>query len=106
MKNSNRNGRSNSEKRSRVIALLTRKEIEFIDKLSMDALFSTGSKLSRIEVFAALVDAAMALNISAHGVRERQDLVLKIFAAAGQTRNAEQRCSAEDTTVTDREIGA
>ncbi|UCC95978.1 MAG: PilZ domain-containing protein [Candidatus Omnitrophota bacterium] len=63
----------------RVVAFLNRHEMEFLDKLSMDSLFSTGYKLSRIDVIAALVDVAMALGISAKGVKSRGSLVWRIL---------------------------
>jgi len=43
----------NSSK-ARLIAMISRDEMDFIDKLGKDALFSTGRKLSRTEVIAAL----------------------------------------------------
>lgn len=67
------------KKRRRVIALLTRDEMEFLERLGMDSLFSTGSKLSRVEVISALVDAAMLLNISAIGVKNKKELVQKML---------------------------
>lgn len=70
------------KKRQRVIALLKREEMEFLEKLGMDSLFSTGSKLTRVEAISALVDAAMLLNISAIGVKNKQELVQKILDAA------------------------
>lgn len=69
-------------KRRRVIALLTREEMEYLDRLGMDALFSTGSKLSRIVIIGALLDAAMALDVSAKGIRNKKELVREILEAA------------------------
>ncbi len=77
MKNNN-----NQKKRRRVIALLTREEMEFLDKLGMDALFSTGSKLSRVEIIAALIDAAMALGISTKDIKNKKELVQRILDTA------------------------
>lgn len=74
--------KSKNVERQRVIALLNRGEIEFLDKLGLDALFSTGLKLSRVEIVAALVDAAMALEISAKDVKDKEELVRRILAAA------------------------
>jgi len=56
-----------------------REELEFIEKLGMDALFSTNSKLSRVDIMAALVDAAMALGISAEGVKNKKELAQRIL---------------------------
>lgn len=66
----------------RVIALLTREEMEFLDKVGMDSLFSTGSKLSRVEMISALVNAALALGISGEGVRNKDEMIQKIIDTA------------------------
>lgn len=78
-RNSNQNGNSRKIKQRRVIALLKREEMEYLDRLGMDSLFSTGSKLSRVEIIGAFVDAAMLLGISAKEVRTKQELVQKIL---------------------------
>ncbi len=75
------NGNHKSVKKCRVIALLSREEMEFLDKLGMDSLFSTGSKLSRSEIMSALVDAAMMLDLSAKGVKSKKELVQKFIDA-------------------------
>lgn len=51
-------------KKHRVITMLERKEIDFLDKLGKDALFSTGHKLSHSDILRGLIDAAMELNFS------------------------------------------
>ncbi len=48
----------------RVITMLCRDEIDFLDKLGKDALFSTGHKLSHNEILRALIDFAMEMGIS------------------------------------------
>lgn len=69
--------------RSRVVALLTREEMDFIDKLSKDALFSTGHKLSRTEIISALIDAVSTKDISAEGVRSKSELEEKLRSKDG-----------------------
>ncbi|MFC1806966.1 hypothetical protein ACFL0T_01170 [Candidatus Omnitrophota bacterium] len=72
--------RDKSEKRKgRIVAFLNREEIDFIDKLSKDALFSTGHKLSRTDIIRALVNAIKAGDIDAEGVRSKQDLEKKLL---------------------------
>lgn len=44
------------EKIQRVVTFLNREEVDFLDKLGKDALFSTGLKLSRVKLIAWLVD--------------------------------------------------
>jgi hypothetical protein len=48
----------------RVITMLGRQEIDFLDKLGKDALFSTGHKLSYNDILRGLIDFAMEINIS------------------------------------------
>ena len=63
----------------RAIALLNREEIEFLEKLGMDALFSTGHKLTKVDMIAGLIDAAIKLKITGHGVTDKEALVEKIL---------------------------
>jgi len=73
-------GKNNTARqKGRIIALLTREEMEFLDKVGMDALFSTGHKISRIDVISALVEAAMELKLSAEDVATKEDLVARIL---------------------------
>ena len=58
MKNENKS----NDTRRRVVALLNRREIEFLDQLALDAQFSTGSKLTRVEVIASLIDISGAMS--------------------------------------------
>ena len=75
------NRRNKANIKQRVIALLTREEMEFLEKLGMDSLFSTGARLSRIDIISALLDAAMELELSAKGVRGKKELVDRILNA-------------------------
>ena len=66
-------------KRGRIVAFLTRDEIDFIDKLSKDALFSTGRKLSRTDIIRAFVDAVKVQDISAEGIHSKTELEEKLL---------------------------
>ena len=48
----------------RVITMLNRDELEFLDKLGKDSLFSTGHKLSYNEILKGLIDFAMETEVS------------------------------------------
>jgi hypothetical protein len=48
----------------RVITMLGREEMDFLDKLGKDALFTTGHKLSYNDILKALIDFAMESGIS------------------------------------------
>ena len=63
----------------RVITMLHRDEIDFLDKLGKDALFSTGHKLSYNEILEGLVDFAMDMGISGRNVDSLAKLKEKIF---------------------------
>ena len=47
----------------RVITALGREEMDFLDKIGKDALFTTGHKLSYNEILRALIDFAMEAGI-------------------------------------------
>jgi hypothetical protein len=74
--------RNKRDKRIRVIALLTREEVEFIDKVGLDSHFSTGMKLSRVDIVSSLVHAAMSLGVSGEGIKSKKELIEKIIHAA------------------------
>ena len=63
----------------RVITMLDRRELEFLDKLGKDALFSTGHKLSYNEILKGLIEFAMDLRLSAEGVNSLNALKEKIL---------------------------
>ena len=68
------------ETTKRLVALLNKEKIEFINRLSVDAFFSTGRRLTKVDIIAALVDAAIELDISAIGAKNRQDFTKKIIS--------------------------
>ena len=52
----------------RVITLLDRQQLEFLDKLGKDSLFSTGHKLSYSEILRGLIELAMDMKVSGENV--------------------------------------
>ena len=66
----------------RVIALLNREQVDYLDKLGKDALFTTGAKLSRTKIIYAMVNALRSLGITGDGVRSKEELEQKIIKAA------------------------
>ncbi len=64
----------------RVVALLNKDQIEFLNRLSVDAFFSTGRRLTKVDIVSALVDAAMQLEISGIGIKSREELIEKIIS--------------------------
>jgi hypothetical protein len=64
----------------RVITMLNRKELDFMDKLGKDALFSTGHKLTHNEILKSLINFVMELDISGEKIDSIDTLKEKIKA--------------------------
>lgn len=79
---------SNSDRSAhRVITFLNRDEVDFLDKIGKDALFSTGTKLSRSKVISAVVNVIRKLEIEGYGVKSRKELEKKILNAIKNLQN-------------------
>ncbi|MDD5504898.1 MAG: hypothetical protein PHV77_06305 [Candidatus Omnitrophica bacterium] len=63
----------------RVVAFLTRPEIDYIDSLAKDALFSTGHKLSRTDIIRAVIDCVKSSKINGKGISSRQGLEKRLY---------------------------
>jgi len=72
----------------RVITMLGRQEIDFLDKLGKDALFSTGRKLSYNEILRGLIDFAMEVGISGKRIDSaktlKANLMQLVYKASGR----------------------
>ncbi len=62
----------------RIVTFLGRSEVDFLDKVGKDALFSTGVKLSRARLIAWLVDFVEKLNINGENIKSEEDLENRI----------------------------
>jgi len=69
---------SSKEPMQRVVTFLNRNEVDFLDRLGKDALFSTGLKVSRARLIAWLIDFVEKLNISGKGIKSEKDLERRI----------------------------
>ena len=58
----------------RVVTFLDRQQVDYLDKLGKDALFSTGVKFPRTRVISALIDLLRKAGLSGEGLRSEQDL--------------------------------
>ena len=58
----------------RVVTFLDREQVDYLDKLGKDALFSTGVKFPRTRVISALIDLLRKSSVSGEGLRSDQDL--------------------------------
>jgi hypothetical protein len=80
----------NSPKNQRVVTFLNRDEVDFLDKMGKDALFSSGTKLSRAKLIAWLIDILKGLNISGENLKSEKDLEIKIMEVIKQIENSNQ----------------
>lgn len=63
----------------RVVTFLNRDEVDYLDKLGKDALFSSGMKLSRAKIIAWLIDFIEELQLSGKDIKSEKDLENKIL---------------------------
>jgi hypothetical protein len=77
-------------KNQRVVTFLNRDEVDFLDKMGKDALFSSGTKLSRAKLIAWLIDILKGLNISGENLKSEKDLEIKIMEVIKQIENSNQ----------------
>ena len=65
----------------RVIASLNRDQVDYLDKIGKDAQFSSGIKLSRTQILAAMVNALRRLNLTGEGVTTADQFEQRIVDA-------------------------
>lgn len=65
----------------RVITFLTRDELDFIDKIGKDALFSAGSKLSRSKIISGIINVMRKIQIDGCGLNSKAELEARILNA-------------------------
>ncbi len=65
----------------RVIASLTRDQVDYLDKIGKDAQFSAGNKLSRTQILAAMVNVLRRLNLTGKGVTTAEQFEQRILDA-------------------------
>ena len=79
-----------SKQMHRVVTFLDRDQVDYLDKLGKDALFSTGVKFPRTRIISALIDLLRKLNMSGEGLRSEQDLeerlVQKLSSGSSEAR--------------------
>ena len=72
----------------RVIASLNREQVDFLDKIGKDAQFSSGVKLSRTQILAAMVNALERLNLTGEGVQNVKQFEQRIVEAITRVQQA------------------
>ena len=74
------------DQRERVVTFLNREEVDFLDKLGKDALFSNGLKLSRAKLLSWFVDFVKKLNINGENIKSGYDLENRILKIMGKLK--------------------
>ncbi len=80
------NGHIDEEKNQRVVTFLNREEVDFLDKLGKDALFSSGLKISRAKLIAWMIDFAKKLNINGANIKSEKDFEGRILEVLGHSK--------------------
>lgn len=72
------------EENQRVVTFLGRREMDFLDKIGKDALFSTGMKISRTKLIAWFIDFMEKLRINGKGIKSERDFENRILKILGK----------------------
>ena len=65
----------------RVVTFLTREELEFLDKLERDMMFSTGTHIPRSKIIEDMVEILRQTQMNANGIKDNQQLEQKMIEA-------------------------
>jgi len=86
MSNERQHNSSSNTRAHRVIASLNREQVDFLDKIGKDALFSSGVKLSRTDILAAMVNVLKRLHLTGEGVRTPEQFEQRIVDVMTKSR--------------------
>lgn len=81
MKNLNK-----EQKFQRVVTFLNRQEVDFLDKLGKDALFTSGLKLSRTKLISWLIEFTKKLNINGENIKSEEDFEVRLMEVLGREK--------------------
>lgn len=65
----------------RVVTFLSREELEFLDKLEKDVMFSTGKHISRSQILQNMAEILARTRMNATGVKDSQELERRMIEA-------------------------
>ena len=65
----------------RVVTFLTREEIDFLDKLEKDVMFSTGKYISRSQILQNMAEILSKTKMNGAGIKNNQELEQKMQEA-------------------------
>ena len=70
----------------RVIASLNREQLDFLDKLGKDALFSSGVKLSRTQILSAVVNVLRRCQLTGTGIHNPEQFEQRMIEFVAKWR--------------------
>ena len=79
----------------RVVTFLDRSQVDYLDKMGKDALFSTGVKFPRTRIISALIDLLRKLNVSGEALRSDLDLEQRLMQKLASGASEAKRLAAE-----------
>ena len=86
---------TDSKQVHRVVTFLDRQQVDFLDKLGKDALFSTGVKFPRTRVISVLIDLLRKANLSGEGMKSDQELEDRLLKKLGGNLPDAKKMAAE-----------
>ena len=80
----------------RVVTFLTREELEFLDKLEKDMMFSTGRHLSRSQILQDMAELLSRTRMNAIGIKNDDELKKKIQEAISRMNQQDKEKNPQD----------
>lgn len=85
-----------SHTKHRVVAFLDRSQLDLLDRIGKDALFSTGVKFPRTKIITGLIDLLRWAQVSGEGIRTERDFAERLRR---QIAPAGEEVASHDTTA-------
>ena len=79
----------------RVVTFLNRQEIDFLDKMEKDMMFSTGKHISRSQILQDMAELLAKTKIDAAGVKDNLELKQRIQDAFGRVEQAQDKAGSK-----------
>ncbi len=79
----------------RVVTFLNRQEIDFLDKMEKDMMFSTGKHISRSQILQDMAELLAKTKIDAAGVKDNLELKQRIQDAFGRIEQAQDKAGSK-----------
>ena len=79
----------------RVVTFLNRPEIDFLDKMEKDMMFSTGKHISRSQILQDMAELLAKTRINAAGVKDNLELKQRIQNAFGRIEQEQDKAGSK-----------